>query len=127
MRVTKTVKGYIEEKVTKKYADRLQNIGAEYKQAEKEVNEWIFEQIKEFDKTLRTQIAEKYPQYNFKPTWGDNIINSNRDVEDYSIKNDIRLQKDEIIKERNQKITDIIVELELGGNRETLEKMLGEL
>ena len=127
MRVTKTVKGYIEEKVKEKYADRLKDIGVEYEKAEKEVNEWIDEQIKQFNEILRTQIAEIYPQYNFKPGWGDNIINSHRNVEDYGVKNDIRLQKDKIIKERNQKITDIIVELELGGNKETLEKMLSEL
>ena len=126
MRVSKTVKDYIVKEVGKKYADKLKAIGADYNAKEKEINDMIDEKMNEFEKELKVLIAERSGIYEFKPSW-DNPILSCRMVSDGEEKQRIRDQRREMEKEIEEKYTNIILELELGGTRADLERMLNEL
>lgn len=126
MRVSKTVKDYIVKEVGKKYADKLKAIGAEYNAKEKEINDMIDEKMNEFEKELKTLIAEKSGSYEFKASY-DYPILSCRLVSDREEKQNIRNKRKEMEIEIEEKYTNIILELELGGTKADLERMLSEL
>lgn len=126
MRVSKTVKDYIVKEVVKKYSDKLKAIGAEYDAKEKEINDMIDEKMNEFEKELKTLIAEKSGGYDFKPSWSNPIL-SCRLVSDGEEKQNIRNKRKKMETEIEEKYTNIILELELGGTKADLERMLSEL
>ena len=126
MRVSKTVKDYIVKEVGKKYADKLKAIGADYNAKEKEINDMIDEKMNEFEKELKILIAEKSGGYEFKTSWDHPILNC-RLVSDGEEKQNIRNKQREMEKEIEEKYTNIILELELGGTKADLERMLSEL
>lgn len=126
MRVSKTVKDYIVKEVGKKYSDKLKAIGAEYNAKEKEINDMIDEKMNEFEAELKALIAEKSDDYEFKTCWGHPILSCQL-VLDGEEEQNIRNQRREMEKEIEEKYTNIILELELGGTRADLERMLNEL
>ena len=126
MRVSKTVKDYIVKEVGKKYSDKLKAIGADYNAKEKEINDMIDEKMNEFEKELKTLIAEKSGGYEFKTSWSNPILNC-RMVSDGEERQKIRDQRREMEKEIEETYTNIILELELGGTKADLERMLSEL
>ena len=126
MRVSKTVKDYIVKEVGKKYADKLKAIGADYNAKEKEINDMIDEKMNEFEAELQALIAEKNDGYEFKTSWGHPIL-SCRLVSDGEEKQNIRNKRREMETEIEEKYTNIILELELGGTKADLERMLSEL
>lgn len=127
MRVSKVVKEYIVRRVREKYTPKIEAVGVEYKAREEEINETIRKMVKEFDAQLKTTIAEMGGEYQFRPSYSSNIIDCCREVHDNDEWNKIRTESDKIRKEMQSKIDNIIVELELGGNKETLERLLVEL
>ena len=60
-------------------------------------------------------------------TWDKNLLISYYEVYDKEAEDRYYQEKRNLEKEMQEKINDIIVELELGGNKETLEKMLAEI
>ena len=128
MRVSKTVKDYIEKQVNARYPkteneqnfDKLTDIvskaNEQYHKLMEEAKEKIIEEIsKEFN--LQTVCIDKKINYSYSPfgTWGT----KERELADIDRQN----RRVEI----NQKIEDIIVTLELGGTKADLEKILNEI
>ena len=127
MRVSKTVKEYIEKQVWAKYPKSEQEIA--YDQFVSKVNsanaeyDELMEKAK--DQVLKDLVAKygivedmcKNKRYDYHPfeTWGSQVkLDSEKALS----------KRREIAK---QKIEDIIVNLELGGTKADLEKMLSEI
>jgi hypothetical protein len=127
MRVSKVVREYIERRVREKYAPKLEVLGAEYKAREEEINKTIRKMVEDFDVELKRVVAEMGGEYQFKPSYSSHIIDCCREVHDNDEWNKIREEERKIRKEMQSKIDNIVVELELGGNKETLERLLAEL
>ena len=128
MRVSRAVKDYIEKQVNARYPktenelnyEKLESVvskaNTQYHKLMEQAKEKIVEEIsKEFN--LPTKCVDKKTNYSYSPfgTWGT----KERELADIDRAN----RKVEI----NEKIEDIIVNLELGGTKADLEKMLNEI
>ena len=129
MRVTKTVKEYISKKVAEKYKPLIAEIDLDYKVKKEEVNKKIECAVAEFEKQLKAIVADNNDKWTFDVVerWGERKILAWYEVSDKTAEHEYYSQKRNLECERNEKIENIIVELELGGTRETLEKMLAEI
>lgn len=129
MRVTKTVKEYISKKVAEKYKPLIAEIDLEYKVKKEEVNKKIECAVEEFEKQLKAIVADNNDKWTFDVAerWGKKNILAWYEVSDKTAEHEYYSQKRNLEDERNEKIENIIVELELGGDRETLERMLNEI
>lgn len=121
MRVTKVIKDYITREVNKKYQEKIDSIPNDY---QKDFDKMIDEIQLLVDETniKARQIAEKYGMLQEK---NYNII----DYHTYRLGDDIRRDKmynlkQELRKEKEDKIAQIILDLELG---ETTKKELNEV
>ena len=130
MRVTKTVKEYISKRVAEKYKPLIAEIDLDYKVKKEEVNKKIECAITEFEKQLKAIMADNCGEWNFEIEErygsGGHIL-SWYEARDKKAENDYWQKKRSLEAEKSEKIENIIVELELGGTRETLEKMLAEI
>jgi hypothetical protein len=129
MRVTKTVKEYINKKVAEKYKPLIAEIDLDYKVKKEEVNKKIECAVEEFEKQLKAIVADNNDKWTFDVAerWGKKNILSWYEVSDKVAENEYWQQKRRLEDEMHEKVENIIVELELGGTRETLEKMLSEI
>lgn len=121
MRVTGVIKDYIIREVTKKYQDKLDSIRDDYQE---DYNNMISEIESLVDKTnvKARQIAEKYGMLEEK---NYNIIDYNTyRLGDYTRRNKRYALEEELKKERDYKIAQIIIDLELG---EITKKKLNEV
>lgn len=121
MRVTGVIKDYITREVTKKYQEKLDSIPNDYQEDYNKMIDEIKTLVDETDVKAR-QIAEKYGMLEEK---NYNII----DYCTYRLGNDTRRSKryaleKELEKECNDKIAQIILDLELG---ETTKKELNDV
>ena len=128
MRVSKTVREYIEKQVASKFAKTENEINYdlkntivnsandEYHQLMKKASEEIIKQLIAKYKIAEDMVEEK-SSYSYSPfgTWKTQI----RELAD----KDRRVRQEEQAK----KVNDIIVTLELGGTKADLEKMLSEI
>lgn len=128
MRVSKVVREYIEKQVNAKYPkteneqnfDKLTDIvskaNEQYHKLMEQAKEKIIEEISK-DFNLPTKCVDKKTNYSYSPfgTWGT----KERELADIDRQN----RRVAI----NQKVEDIIVNLELGGTKADLEKMLSEI
>lgn len=129
MRVTKTVKEYITKKVSEKYKDRITAIDLEYKVKKEEVNAKLKSFAEECNKKAWEIVKDNCDTWNFTSVrnWDKDLLISYYEVYDKKTEDRYYQEKRNLDKEMQEKINDIIVELELGGNKETLEKMLAEI
>ena len=129
MRVTKTVKDYITKKVVEKYQPRINEIDLEYKCKKEEVNKKLKSFAEECNKKAWEIVKDNCQTWNFTKSRGydQETLISYYDVYDRDAEKEYYDKKRYIREEMEEKINEIIVELELGGNKETLEKMLAEL
>ena len=129
MRVTKTVKEYISKKVAEKYKPLIAEVDLEYKVKKEKVNKKIECAVAEFEKQVRAIVADNNDKWTFDVVerWGEKKILAWYEVSDKSAEHKYYSQKRSLEDERNEKIENIIVELELGGDRQTLERMLAEI
>ena len=129
MRVTKTVKEYISKKVAEKYKPRINEVGLDYKLEKEKLNKKIESAVKRFEEELNAIVADNCQNYNFQAPvrFNEQKILSWYEVLDKEAENEHYHMKRHLEEEKNEKIENIIVELELGGTRETLEKMLNEI
>ena len=130
MRVTKTVKEYIEKCVREKVYKKYEAEAAEAKRQREEVdnfiesledmmNEYVEKHIKMFieehpyaERGARDRVASIYNPIN--------IIDRHMSSSVHNWQNRARA-------EVNEKVTDIVVTLELGGTRADLDRMLSEI
>ena len=129
MRVTKTVREYIAKKVAEKYKPLIAEVDLEYKVKKEKVNKKIECAVAEFEKQVRAIVADNNDKWTFDVVerWGEKKILAWYEVSDKSAEHKYYSQKRSLEDERNEKIENIIVELELGGDRQTLERMLAEI
>ena len=121
MRVTGVIKDYIIREVTKKYQDKLDSIRDDYQE---DYNNMISEIESLVDKTnvKARQIAEKYGMLEDK-NYTINDYNTYR-LGDSTRRNKRYALEKELKKERDYKIAQIIIDLELG---EITKKKLNEV
>ena len=127
MRVSKTVKEYITKKVYEVYNPRIKQIDAEYTKKRQEIFDIIQSYIDNAEKEIKAIINNNSGEWNFTTSFDRNILGYTTSIGDYNAENKYRIKKNDLLKERDTKIEEIIVELELGGTKETLEKMLKNL
>lgn len=126
MRVSKVVKEHITRRVNAVYAQRINEVDLDYKTKKAEVIAKIRSFVENAEKEVQAILADNCETWNFTTMLGKGVL-TYRDVEDYEAEKKYYHLKDQLRAERDRKIEEIIVELELGGNKETLEKMLAEL
>ena len=126
MRVSKVVKEHITKRVNAVYAQRINEVDVDYKVKKEEVIAKIRSFVENAEKEIQAIIADNCENWNFTTTFGRDVL-SYRNIEDYEAEKKYYNLKNQLKAERDRKIEEIIVELELGGNKETLEKMLAEL
>jgi hypothetical protein len=128
MRVSKTVREYIEKQVASKFAKSENELqyeqdshlvaiaNDEYHQLMKQASEEITKQLVAKHNITEDMVEEK-SSYSYSPfgTWKTKI----RELAD----KDRRVRQEE----QTKKVNDIIVTLELGGTKADLEKMLAEI
>ena len=133
MRVTKVVREYIEKKVTEKYMEKYADERAAA-ELERETRTKIFEAAEDaariaFDECVRNYLDNNdfdFLQYNPEKinVYGNyNILC----VKDMHNRNSKHCWHDRMSAEVKEKVSEIIVELELGGTKETLERLLAEI
>lgn len=131
MRVTRTIKDYIARRVNEIYQPKINNIDADYKKERDALDERIHLVVERFDKELKAIVAESCTKYNFEA--GGYSYSRTTDfltvvgVRDKEAEDKFYNEKRKLTEEKSLKIEEIIVELELGGTKETLEKLLSEL
>ena len=131
MRVTRSIKDYITRRVNEIYKPKINDIDAEYRKEQEAIEEKIHSAVKRFDDELKAIVAENCKNYNFKA--GGYSYSRTTDfltvvgVRDKEAEDNFYNEKRRLTEEKNLKIEEIIVELELGGTKETLEKLLSEL
>lgn len=127
MRVSKVVKEYIVKKVNAVYNPKINDIDLEYRCKKEELLKKMQSFLNTAEEQMKAIIADNCETWNFEQLYGRNILNMSNYIADADAENEYRIKKDDLRRERDAKIEEIIVELELGGNRETLEKLLAEL
>ena len=121
MRVTRVIKDYITREVDKKYQDKLDSIPNDYQEDYDKMIDEIEALVNETNVKAR-QIAEKYgmlkeKNYNIIDYHTYRLGDSERSDKRYALVNELR-------KERDDKIAQIILDLELG---ETTKKELNDV
>ena len=127
MRVSKVVKEHIAKKVGAIYNPRINDIDLEYKCKREELLAKLRSCMEKAEAEMKAIIADNCDIWNFEPSFGRDILSMSHYICDKKAENEYRIKKDALRQERDEKIEAIIVELELGGNKETLERLLAEL
>lgn len=130
MKVTKLIKDYVTEQVNEVYSERIAQVDEDYlMNYALPVQEIIDKCIASFNKQLEEELANKgfvltnyygNTEQEFVQFRGNYKING-KSFDDNSKK------KTKLITEKNNKIKEILVTLELGGTKEQLDEMLRNL
>ena len=131
MRVTKTVKEYIEERITEKVMPKyeLEKIEAE---RQLEVKNKFFEELAKELEAIATERMEKFLAENpfLKKTKKQNISTVYYDSVNFTdryLLSSVHNWRRRADVEVDEKVADIIVTLELGGTKADLDRMLSEI
>ena len=130
MRVTRAIKDYITKKATEAYQPRLNEIDLQYNCDREKLIKKIQSAVAECEEKIKAIVADSGDGWKYAPclygSKGDNYLHfyEPRD-RDSEIK--FRDMEHKLMEERREKIDEIIVALELGGNKETLDEMLKNL
>lgn len=132
MRVTKTIKEYIAKKVNEAYQPKLNEIDLQYKCDREKVIARIKSAVAECEEKIKAIVADSGDGWNYQPyQYGYRSIEdgylSFYEPRDKEAEMRFRDIKNNLSAERNEKIEEIIVALELGGNKDTLDEMLKNL
>ena len=128
MRVSKTVREYIEKQVASKFPKTENELQYEQnEQVANAMNKEYFEELEKAKTSIIESLREKYGMVDdtvvvVRPNYG-NVFST------FSTKARDVAACDKIAREKaiNETITSIIVSLELGGTKEDLESMLAEI
>ena len=125
MRVTKVIKDYIEREINKKYQEKLNSIPNDYQE---DYNKMI-EEIRQYAEKCNEKAKDIARKYDMLEKEDYNII----DYRTYYLGNSERLQKrrdieQELKKEKDDKIAQTILDLELGEvNKKELNDVLNNI
>lgn len=126
MKVSKTVKEYIAKKVREAYAPHLREVDLDYKVKQAELEAQLKSATEQFKKDILDIVKDNSEQWNFEPNIRY-VDYYGIYVHDHIAEQEYRNQKANIESERDAKIEEIIVTLELGGTKADLENMLANL
>lgn len=122
MRVTKLIKEYVTETVNKAYNPRIEEIGAEYMEEKHQLEDNIQKIIDEANAKVMQMMSElgyecSYYNRTTPVALRGNIANPEKSEQMIAEKTKLR-------NERDNKIKDILLNLELGATRAELDEML---
>ena len=131
MRVTKVLREYAEKEVNKKKREKIDELWAEHKARREKMEMALDEVRKEADKKALDILAEfGYHSLEGSGRYGRPAT----EIFDYYISNwahetseELRKEENEIKAEYNKKLEMFILEMELGGDKDTFFKALAEL
>ena len=125
MKVTKIVREHIEDQINKLYQPTLDKIKEEMDSLSKKAGEAKNKVQSKAEKVLIDFLkAEGLVQYD---KYSDSLFSLYLHVGPKAVVdkiNDLNLKKEQLIAKRDNTVMDILVELELGGTKETLDKLL---
>ena len=131
MRVTKTIKEYITEKVNDIYASKLANLPALRKDFD-DADEQCYNALKTLREGWEQEARAVCAKYGFEPNPGwkgngyDSIVVLRQCYGD-NVRKSLREKEVALNTEIQKAVQDIVVELELGGDRAKLDAMLAAL
>jgi hypothetical protein len=132
MRVTKTIKEYITKKVNEAYQPKLNEIDLQYKCDREKMIMRIKSAVAECEEKIKAIVADSgdgwsYQPYNYGYHSSEDGYLAFHEPRDKEAEVRFRDIKNNLTAEKNEKIEEIIVALELGGNKDTLDEMLKNL
>lgn len=126
MRVTKTIKSYIEKRVREIYRPKMDALYVDYNTKRELLNEILDNLLDKVNQDAKDTLAGTgFSCLGWKDEEED--IFDRKNIRNNIWWNEIRTKESAIIKERDEKIEEIIITLELGGTKEELEEMLNAL
>lgn len=125
MRVTKIIREYVEKAVNAKYSAVLSAVGQEYKKEQDELNEKLKAIAIAADLEAQKVLAS-YPGYKTR-NGGDHVVISFYTASNTDKQNATGAEYSRLRKEKDDKIQDILVNLELGATKTELDEMLKNL
>lgn len=131
MRVTKTIREYIEKKVWEKIDAKYEAEKLEAERQNKIKNEILEAASEAAERVYRETIINAAQNIDFLEVHEDrmpNIYRSNCiDIKDRCYTNSVHHWRDRARSEWREKVDNIVVTLELGGTKNDLDKMLSEI
>lgn len=130
MRVTRVIKDYIAKKATEAYQPRLNEIDLQYKCDREKLIKRIESAVAECEEKIKAIVADSGDGWNYAPciygSTGEKYLHF-YEPRDRDAENKFRDMERKLRDEKNEKIEEIIITLELGGTKETLDEMLKNL
>lgn len=127
MRVTKLIREYVESSVKEMYAPKINACGEDYRKKDNEVQKRIEELLKETELRAKQIVAE------CGLTVDKNIDETEQNILTYyhrfgrEASREVSDETKKIIAERDEKIKEILLTLELGGTKAELDEMLKKI
>lgn len=127
MRVTKLIREYVESSVKEMYASKIDACGEDYRKKDNEVQKKIEELLEETELRAKQIVAE------CGLTVDKDINNTEQNILTYyhrfGRENSLEVysERKKIIAERDEKIKEILLTLELGGTKAELDEMLKKI
>lgn len=130
MRVSKIVKSYIEEEVTKKLKEKYMDEAKEA-QCQRKTQQNIMEKAREAaEKAWLEIVLAEVPRYDFltfRKCNNPHISMGSIEITDRIYINHVQNWERRMHNEKDEIVKNILVKLELGGTKEDLDKMLNDL
>lgn len=127
MRVSKTVREYIEKQVASKFPKtEIELYQEQQEQIAKQMNQEYYERVEKAKAEIITSLVQEYKIHEEEIAIRSNYCNvfSAFNTPTAMKANTAKAERQKAI---NEKIADIVVSLELGGTKADLEKMLAEI
>lgn len=129
MKVTKLIREYIEESVAKKFEPAFAALEAQDETAKKKeaILQWE-DEMRQFLRTeFRSRFGDWYDVYNKESINNIGVSVSWRLESDFIGNDKLKQKKDDLRKRQEQAVKDILIELELGGTKKDLDRLLSEI
>lgn len=129
MRVTKLIREYVEDSVREVYAPKINACGADYRKKTDEVNTILTKMADEFNAVAKEVIKESGLSVDIEYGTEDKEVTivsyrSRFGNKEYAA---VAKEIDALVCERNEKIREILLTLELGGTKAELDEMLKKI
>lgn len=129
MRVTKLIREYVESSVREIYAPKIDACGADYKKKMDEVDKILEKMVDEFNAAAKKVIKENGFSVDIEYGTKDKEVaivfyRSRFGNKEYEA---VAKELDALVCERNEKIKEILLTLELGGTKAELDEMLKKI
>ena len=128
MKVTKLIREYVESSVREMYAPKIDACGADYKKKMDEVNKTLAKMTEEFNNTAKEMIKKNGLSINIRyGTEEESRIISYTTSFGNKEYAPIYEKRRKLTVERDEKIKEVLLTLELGGTKAELDEMLKKI